>query len=103
MEADEHEYEERLAQARKREAAMRRMTKARVVKKAVSAFLFLRRDNRSLIISFGQKLEVRSAEARSDEDDEEFLPEPDSLDGGEDMNIPLALRVLMAKSVPIPC
>lgn len=77
MEADEHEYEERLAQARKREAAMRRMTKARVVKKA--------------------KLEVRSAEARSDEDDEEFLPEPDSLDGGEDMNIPLALRVLMAK------
>lgn len=40
MEADEREYEERLARARKREATMRRMAKARVVKKTVGASLF---------------------------------------------------------------
>ena len=35
LEADERDYEERLAEARRREEAMRRMAKARVVKKAV--------------------------------------------------------------------
>jgi chromosome transmission fidelity protein 1 len=39
LEADEQEYEERLAKARKREAAMKTMAKARVVKKTVGAFL----------------------------------------------------------------
>ena len=39
MEADEQEYEDRLAQARKREAAIKKMAKARVVKKAVGALL----------------------------------------------------------------
>jgi chromosome transmission fidelity protein 1 len=37
MEADEREYEERLAQARKRETLMKKMAKARVVKKTVGA------------------------------------------------------------------
>jgi len=35
MEADEREYEERLAQARKREELMRRASKGRVIKKLV--------------------------------------------------------------------
>jgi hypothetical protein len=43
MEADEREYEERLAQARKREALMKKMAKARVVKKTVGASFYLNR------------------------------------------------------------
>ena len=39
LEADEREYEERLAQARKREVLMKKMAKARVVKKTVGTLL----------------------------------------------------------------
>jgi chromosome transmission fidelity protein 1 len=41
MEADERAYEDRLAQARKREDAMKRMAKARVVKKTVGTLNYL--------------------------------------------------------------
>lgn len=40
LEADERAYEERLAEARQREEVMRRMAKARVVKKAVCSDIF---------------------------------------------------------------
>ncbi|RDB17932.1 ATP-dependent DNA helicase CHL1 [Hypsizygus marmoreus] len=77
LEADEQEYEERLIKARKREAAMRKTFKARVVKKA----------------------KHDGAPPQNEEDDDQFLPEDESLGDDEEMNISPALRALMAKSV----
>lgn len=41
LEADEREYEDRLAEARKREILMKKMAKARVIKKTVGQLLSL--------------------------------------------------------------
>ncbi|KAF8195495.1 helicase C-terminal domain-containing protein [Pholiota molesta] len=57
LEADEQEYEERLAQARKREEIMRRAAKGRV--------------------KFGQDSGVNDESKKDDVDDDEFLPETD--------------------------
>ncbi|KAF8073637.1 helicase C-terminal domain-containing protein [Lyophyllum atratum] len=77
LEADEREYEGRLAEARKREDLMKKMSKARVVKKA-------RRD-------------VEAPKQPDEEDDDQFLPESDSQADDDDMCMSPALRALMAK------
>lgn len=79
LEDDERDYEERLAEARRKEEAMRRMAKARVVKKAKHAH--------------------NSKPDEGPEDDDQFLPETDqaqtSIDG--EINVSAALRALMDK------
>ncbi|KAG5716392.1 ATP-dependent RNA helicase CHL1, partial [Termitomyces sp. T112] len=77
MEADEQEYEARLAEAKKREDLLKKMCRARVVKK-------IKRDTQTLIPT-------------EDENDLQFLPENESRDDDEEMNISPALRALMDK------
>ncbi|KAG5651045.1 hypothetical protein H0H81_010079 [Sphagnurus paluster] len=78
LEADERDYEARLARARKREEQMKRIAKARVTKK--------------------QRKEVEAHEQLEDNDDE-FLPESDIQGEDEEMYISPALRALMSKYV----
>ncbi|GLB38502.1 putative DEXDc2 [Lyophyllum shimeji] len=77
LEADEREYEARLAEARKREDLLKKMARARVVKK--------------------MKREAQVAKQPNDEDDDQFLPESESQAENEEMNISPALRELMTK------
>ncbi|TFK40687.1 helicase C-terminal domain-containing protein [Crucibulum laeve] len=81
LEADEEAYEERLAQARKREETIRRMARARVHKKQ-------------------KTVPDKSKDTSTDDDDDQFLPEtddqPSSSTEGE-VYISPALRALMAK------
>ncbi|CAA7261430.1 unnamed protein product [Cyclocybe aegerita] len=79
MEADEREYEEKLARARKREELMRRAAKGRVTKR--------------------QKVSHQATEKTSnnDQDDDQFLPETDQAPNEEEIHISPALRALMAK------
>ncbi|EAU85951.2 CHL1 helicase [Coprinopsis cinerea okayama7 len=78
MEADEREYEEKLARARKREEQLRRMAKARVTKK----------------MRYGA--ESSNPKVDDDEDEDQFLPENDQDDEDSDYVSP-ALRALMQK------
>jgi chromosome transmission fidelity protein 1 len=79
IEEQEREYEERLAKARKREAAMKRMAQARVFKKR-------RPDQNTQSVAGNAK------------DEDEYLPD-DGSDEECDMNISPALRALMARLV----
>ncbi|KAK0201976.1 helicase C-terminal domain-containing protein [Desarmillaria ectypa] len=74
LEAQEIEYEDRLAKARKKEAEMRKMARARVSKKA--------------------KMQEKYKPVNDEEDDDVFLPETEV---AEDDNISPAVRTLMAK------
>ncbi|KAG6845118.1 hypothetical protein H0H87_000545 [Tephrocybe sp. NHM501043] len=75
--ADEREYEARLAEARKRENRLKKMSRARAVKKP--------------------KLDVSPGTVMVNEDDDQFLPEEGSNKDNEEMYISPALRALMAK------
>ncbi|KAG6832015.1 hypothetical protein H0H92_006051 [Tricholoma furcatifolium] len=75
LEADEREYEAKLSDARKRENTLKKMCRARVVKK-----------------------QKRDAQPVEDDNDDQFLPEDHSDGEHEEMNISPALRALMAKS-----
>ncbi|KAF5382526.1 hypothetical protein D9615_002808 [Tricholomella constricta] len=77
LEADEREYEARLAEARKREDLMKKMAKGRVTKK-------MRKD-------------VPATKQPNDEEDDQFLPESESPRDNEEMYISPALRALMAR------
>ncbi|PPR07101.1 hypothetical protein CVT24_010937 [Panaeolus cyanescens] len=76
MEAEEQEYEDRLAMARKREELIRRASKARVLKRK-------------------KKNPVESNQ--SDSDDDKYLPEDQSSPDEDEVHISPALRALMAK------
>ncbi|KAF8967073.1 helicase C-terminal domain-containing protein [Flammula alnicola] len=81
LEANDREYEERLAQARKREEIMRRAAKGKATKR--------------------QKLThhagVKDKPKEEDDDDDQFLPETDQAPDEGEMHISPALRALMAK------
>ncbi|KAG6903272.1 hypothetical protein C0995_000167 [Termitomyces sp. Mi166 len=77
MEADEREYEVRLAEAKKREDLLKKMSRARVVKKI--------------------KQDIQTIIPTDDENDDKFLPENESHGDDEEMNISPALRALMEK------
>ncbi|KAF9561351.1 DNA repair helicase [Agrocybe pediades] len=79
MEADEREYEERLAQARKREEVMRRASKARVNKRP----------------KLGQS--STPVPVNEEEDDDKFLPESDQPEDEDAIPISAALQALMDK------
>ncbi|KAG6841256.1 hypothetical protein C0991_000396 [Blastosporella zonata] len=76
LEADEREYEARLAEAKKRENLLKKMSRGRVVKKLKGDIQSTRKD---------------------DGDDDQFLPENETHGDDEEMNISPALRALMAK------
>ncbi|KDR82649.1 hypothetical protein GALMADRAFT_57427 [Galerina marginata CBS 339.88] len=78
MEADEKEYEEKLAQARKREEILRRAAKGRVTKRPVSSY-------------------SSQETSKKDDDDDQFLPETDQDSDESQIHISPALRALMAK------
>ncbi|KAJ2935178.1 hypothetical protein H1R20_g1973, partial [Candolleomyces eurysporus] len=88
MEADERDYEEKLAKARKREQQLRRMAAGRMNKRA--------RYPNAATRAPGEPSSSK-ARAAEDEDDNVFLPEdePTNDDGGE--YISPELRVLMEK------
>ncbi|KJA17484.1 hypothetical protein HYPSUDRAFT_146538 [Hypholoma sublateritium FD-334 SS-4] len=78
LEADEQEYETRLAQARKREEIMRRAAKGRVTKRPKVG-----RDDDKL--------------QKNEDEDSQFLPETDQEAEEGEIHISPALRALMAK------
>ncbi|KAF9534507.1 helicase C-terminal domain-containing protein [Crepidotus variabilis] len=79
MEADEREYEEKLAKARRREEMLRRAAKARVVKR------------QKVVSEMNQTLS-------NEENDDRFLPETEEGETADgEMHISPALRALMAK------
>jgi chromosome transmission fidelity protein 1 len=109
MEADEREYEEKLAKARKREQQLRRMAAGRMNKKAVGCYVIWPRVGVLMLLPSAQKYtnaatrapgEPSSSKARGvedEEDDSAFLPEdePTNDDGGE--YISPELRALMER------
>ncbi|KAG5648406.1 hypothetical protein DXG03_004980 [Asterophora parasitica] len=96
LEADEREYEARLAEARKREESMRRMAKARVTKKAV-CFPKSSSDYVGLTCAICQRIDVQVKKPPEEDDDDQFLPESEEPREDEEMYISPALRALMAK------
>ncbi|KAF8650145.1 hypothetical protein AX16_005380 [Volvariella volvacea WC 439] len=81
LEAEEQEYQERLQKARKKEAAMRRMAQARVVKKQ----------------KHKDAQDSMEAAASGHDEDDEFLPEDEEGASGDGLVVSATLRALMAK------
>jgi hypothetical protein len=96
LEADEREYEAKLANWRKRENATKKMAQARVTKRPVRIityfqYCFLSR-------SLQQKIAQAPVKLECDDDEDAFLPDTDLALSND--NFSPAVRELMEKSVP---
>jgi hypothetical protein len=96
LEADEREYEAKLANWRKRENATKKMAQARVTRRPVREITYFQ--NCFLSRSLQQKIAQAPVKLECDDDEDAFLPETDSALNSD--NFSPAVRELMEKSVP---
>lgn len=93
-EADEMQFQDRLAQARRKEQAWRRAKAARVIKRPVRIPVDFR-----IYSSNNTFQRTMVDEPLNDDDETQFLPEIDQEEESKEMHISPALRALMAKQV----